>query len=453
MTEARSGKLQGAAALQLAGGVVVLEFAAAVSTFVAGTLLPLIERDLRAQDQVQLLVAGTTIGMFTALPLASRVIHRFAPGRVLMAGLLLSGVGSAIAATAPNAWTFAGGRFLAGFAGALMAVYGISAAIEHLEDALRLKVVAAMSAMWILPATVGPSLTLALEHAFGWRIALLAPLPFMVVGRLIVVRTVPPKRTTPRRDRPILRTLLVPVGVTGFVVLTDSSRWQLAPIALVVAVVGFFALMPEGTARLRRGAPAALAALTLFGAGYFGANSLITLTFTQTFGTSLFQAGVALSVAPIAWALAAMFAPKLGAQGAPPVLGMGLATLGAGAVALLGLGGASWIGALVAWALVGLGVGLAYPAVYLRATTEDGSLTASQLATAAITTESFGGLLGSSAGGGFGSLASDLGLTRGDAWAWADLGFAALLLLASIAAVRTARPAPAAAPVLAHEHA
>jgi len=54
---------------------------------------------------------------------------------------------------------------------------------------------------------------------------------------------------------------------------------------------GFAALMPPETLRLRHGAPSALAGLTLFGVGYFGATSLVTIAFTTGFGSSLAQAG------------------------------------------------------------------------------------------------------------------------------------------------------------------
>lgn len=437
MSTAGAAKLQGSAALMLAVGVVALEFAAAVSTFVAGTLLPLIERDLSAQRQVPLLLAGGTIGMFTALPFASRTMSRFAPGHVLMVGLLMTLAGSGVAAVAPNAWVFGTGRFLAGVAGALLAVFGFSAAIKHLEDSLRLKIVAAMSAMWILPATVGPSATLAVEHLTGWRIALLLPLPLIAIGRLLVVRAVPSEEPEPGRERPLVKTLLVPVGVTAGVLFTQTDVWYLTPLALGVALVGFFALMPAGTGRLTPVAPAALAGLTLFGFGYFGATSLITLMFTQTYGTTLFQAGVALSVAPIAWALASLVATRLGPQGAPPVWGMSLAAAGVAVVAIVGLGGGSWIVAFAAWTLVGLGIGLSYPGLYVRATTQDGSITATQLATAAITTESFGGLIGSTVGGGLGSLSGEFGLNRADAWCWAFVGFAMFLGFAAIAASRS----------------
>lgn len=430
-------KLQGPAATTLAVGVVALEFVAAVSTFVAGALLPIIETDLHAEDQIPLLVSGATIGMFTALPFAPRIIRGRPPAQVLMGGLVLTVLGSGGAASASSVWVFAGGRFIAGFAGAVLAVYGISAAIRHLEDSLRLRVVAAMSAMWILPATVGPSLTLALEHVAGWRLTMLAPLPLMVVARILVLRVVPTQFSPSPEERPVGRTLLVPLGVSAFVVLANSSWWYLAPVALVPALIGFLALMPPGTARLARGAPAALAGLTLFGAGYFGANSVITLVFTQTFGTTLYEAGIALGAAPIAWALASMAAAKLGAAGVPPGRGMTLAAAGVVGVGLAGLAGASWVVALVAWTLVGLGVGLSYPTLYVRATTQDGSTTATVLAAAAITTESFGGLVGSTAAGGLASVGVSVRLDRASSWSWALVGLGCLLAGAAAAAVRS----------------
>lgn len=442
MSTTSDQKLRGSQALLLAGGVVVLEFASAVTAFVAGTLLPVIEHGLDAGRFLPLLVAGSQIGMFTGLPLSTRIMDRHSPGRVLGAGLVLSVLGSGLSALAPNAAVFATGQFVAGFAGAVLAVYGISAAIRHLEDALRLKVVAAMSAMWILPALVGPTATIALEHLAGWRVTLLAPLPLMVAGRVLVVRSVPahgPEHGRGER-RPLATTMLVPLGVAAFVALNASPAWPLSPVALVVALVGFVALMPAGTVRARRGPPAALAGLTLFGAGYFGATSLVTLLLTRTFGATLFQAGMVLSAAAITWALASLLAPRFGGQGAPPGFGLALTTACVAGVALLGLAGGDWRVALAVWSVAGLGIGLAYPALYLRATTQVRSLTATELATAAITTESFGGLVGSSAGAALTSVSGAMGIGRAVALPLAYLGFAAFLALASAAALRSSMP-------------
>jgi len=207
-----------------------------------------------------------------------------------------------------------------------------------------------------------------------------------------------------------------------FVVLHASPWWALSPVALLVALVGFLALMPPGTGRLRHGSPAALAGLTLFGAGYFGANGLVTLLFTQTYDATLFQAGIALSAAPIAWALASLLAAKLGAQGVPPAWGLTLTTAGVAVMAVLGLAGGPWVAALIAWTLSGSGSALPTRACILRATTEGPSLKATQLAAAVITTESFGGLIGSSAGAALASVSGSLGISRGDALAFGLCG-------------------------------
>lgn len=431
------GKLHGPPAVALAVGVVGLEFAAAVTTLVAGTLMPVIERDLAAQRVLPLLVSGPTLGMFTALPFSSRLIQRFSPGRILAIGLLATVAGSIIAATAPGPWVFAGGRFITGFAGALLAVYGVSAAITHLQDALRLKVLAAMSAMWLLPSMVGPPATVILEDLMGWRWTLIAPLPMLAIARILVVRAVPPQRPAPQAHQPLARALLVPLGIGAFIALTTSAWWPLAPAAVLIALVGFLAIMPSGTLRLHPGPPAALAALTIFGAGYFGANSLVALLLTTTFDATLLQAGITLSASPVCWALAALLAPKLGARGAPPAYGLGAAACGVAMIAVLGLVEGPWVGATLAWATTGAGVGLAYPGLYLRATTAGGTLTATTLATAAVMTEDFGGLVASSVGAALPAVSEQYDLARADAFAWSFICFAALLAVASYAATRS----------------
>jgi hypothetical protein len=70
----------------------------------------------------------------------------------------------------------------------------------------------------------------------------------------------------------------------------------------------------------------------------------------------------------------------------------------------------------------------------------DSFLTATSLATAAITTEAFGELVGSSAGAGLASVSDSIGISRNDAFALAYLGFAAVLAIAVIAGVRSATP-------------
>jgi MFS family permease len=410
------------AALRLAAGVVALEFAAAVSSFVSATLLPMVATALDARAHLGLLLAGPTLGLFVALPLAPAVLHRLGPRRTLAAGMVAYLAGAVLSATAVSAWVYAGGRFVGGLASGLLAVFGISAVIRELDEGVRARVVAVSSAMWILPAFVGPPGTLALEHAVGWRWALLAPVPIVLAGRFLVAGAV---RTAPDEPahRPVGRTLLVPAGVA---LLLATRSPVLVAAGAVVALAGVVGLLPAGTGRLRSGAPAALAAMLLFGTGWFGADGLVTVLFTDGYGTSVGRAAIVLSAAPLAWAVTSLAVPRK----VPPAVGLALAAAGVAVVAA----SASYGLGLVAWTLAGVGIGLAYPGLYLRCTPAGGPATL--LATAVITAEGFGALLGSAAGG---VLASTAGLTP------AYAAFAAVLVLAALVATRSA-PKPALVP-------
>ena len=347
-----------AGVMLLAGGIVALEFAAAVSRFVASTLLPTVARDLDARDQLGLLVTGSTLGLFVALPLATRVVRRLGSRGTLTTGMVAYLGGTAVAAISSTAWQFALGQFAGGLASGLLAVFGISSAIQHLDEALRVRVVAASSAMWIVPALVGPAATLALEHLVGWRWTLLVPVPVVLIGRVLIMRAARPDKDEERQDRPLWRTLLVSIGVAALV-LSGGHRswWPVAAVGTGIALAGVAAIMPAGTVRLRRGTPAALGAMLWFATGYFGADSLITVLLTDGYGTSVARAAIVLSAAPLAWALTSLLVPRLRDQGRQPSPAVGLALTASGVAVLAGtlLVSTAFGAALLAWTLAGVG--------------------------------------------------------------------------------------------------
>ena len=424
--------IRGTGAGLLAAGIVALEFAAAVTTFVAATLLPVIATDLGAHDRLALLLAGSTLGLFVALPVASRVVRLLGAHRTLGAGLVAYVGGLVLTATASSPWMFGAGQFASGVAGGLLAVFGIGSAIRHLDERWRVRVITASSAMWIVPALVGPAATLGLAHLVGWRWTLLAPVPVVLLGRLLVVLAVRGEQPPEAPTRPLGPTLLVPLGVSATVL--APNWWPLALAGTAVALAGVVTIMPSGTAKLRRGTPAALAAMTLFGLGYFGADSLITILLTTGYGTGLAAAAVVLSAAPLAWALTSLLVPRLMRQGKErlPAAGLGLTALAVAVLAAAPLTGSSYAVALATWTVSGIGIGLAYPGLYLRCTTAGSSgFSATELATAVITAEAFGGLLGRAVGGALGSLPGTGGLFASYAL------FAVTLAGAAVIALRT----------------
>lgn len=259
----------------LAVGIVTLEFAAAVSRFVVSALLLVIAADLHARDQLALLVAGSSLGLFAALPVAGRVLR------------ILGGTGS------------------------------------------------------------------------------------------------------------------LGVGVVAYAG------------GLVVALAGAAALMPDGTARLARGTPAALAAMTLFAVGYFGADSLITVLLTGGYHASLGQAAIVLGAASLAWGVTSLVAAHLAKDQVTtrlPAFGLAVSALGVLAVAAGAFAAPVFVLVLTGWSIAGLGVGLAYPPLYILSTTPGArTLGAAALATAVITAEDFGCLLGKAGGGAISSLGGGAG--------------------------------------------
>jgi len=204
----------------------------------------------------------------------------------------------------------------------------------------------------------------------------------------------------------------------------------------VVALAGMLTILPAGTARFRPGTPAALGTMVLFAVGYFGADSLITVLLTAGLDLSLGQAAIVLSAAPLGWGVTSLFAARFTSERSKqrfPVGGLGLAALGTTVPAAGLLVAVPFAVTVTAWALGGVGVGLAYPGLYIRATTAGTSgFTAAELGTAVITAECTGQLLGRAIGGALSSTGGSGGLLASYAL------FAIVLAAAAGTARRTA---------------
>lgn len=388
--------LTGRAAKVLGASIVLLEFLAAVTTFVASTLLPVVVKDFAADDRIGLLVSGSAVGLFLAMPLADHVIGALGTNGTLVLGVGLIVAGGVVSATSGGPWAFAGGRLAAGFAGGLLAVFGVSAAVRHLDAATRRTVIAMSSAMWIIPGLVAPPLIVAAEHLVGWRWTLLLPVPFVILAQAVIFHSVPPRAPT-RGARPSPRTLLVPTGVACFLL---AGNGPIGWIGLLAAGFGFRSLMPPGTLRARRSPPAALLGLTLFGLGYFGANALLTLLFTDLYDTSLAVAGIVLGSASAAWGVASVAMSRITLlRKASPAAALAVVAVCVAGTCVAGTAHAPWPVGALCWLLSGVGVGLFYPAVYLVATTPAAGFSEERAAAAAISTESFGSLMGGAIGG------------------------------------------------------
>lgn len=436
----------------LATGVLVLELGAALSVYVTAVVLPRSMSDLAAADAYPVMVSAVSVGGLLALAVARPLLQRVGTARLLVLGLVLTVAGMLLTATAAGAIAFGAGRSLSALGAGLLGVLGLSAVIDRLPIAHRTRLLALISSMWLLPGVLGPPLALLAESALGWRVAMLLPLPVVLVGRLLVGRSLlrGPGRSPDQIDRAPTRwgaTLALPAGMAVFVTGSTLGSWW-GWTGLLLTLVAGLRLLPPGTTRASRGHPQHLGGLLLLAAGYFGAQGLLTLSTVRADGLALVWGNTALGASSVLWALASLLVPTLvgpAGERRPLVLRSGLVLM------LLAL--TTWSAlqltqtltgplVLLLWCTVGVGMGLAYPLLYVGATVPGtgapGSVlpAGATLAAAVLLAEQLGIDVGTAVGSGIVDLALSLGLGETGGLHLSSIAFVGLVGLALL----TTRP-------------
>ena len=414
-------------------GLLVLEFATASTVYLTTVLLPAVVTDLQAADRYPLVVAPSGLGLFLSLPIADRLVYRLGPSRTLATALAVTVVGTVVAAVARDPWIYALGRLAAGFSGGVLAVFGIGAALDRLDDRRRTRVLAWLSAMWVAPALVVPPLAVLAEQAIGWRWTSLLLLPLVLIARILIGRAAT-RRSAEPPPKASLRWVLVPGGMV-LVLVSNGASWGL--VGLPLALVGAAALLPAGTFRARPGQARELAAFGLLVMAFFGADTLLTLAANRGLGLAAGPTGWVLAATGVAWGVSGQLQPVLVGRDHrrdPMVCRIGAGLLVAGLTWFtLQLGRVAPVGflpALAAAAAIGLGMGLGYPTLFFRATTlRPNGPTAVQTAAAVVLVEALAAALVATAAGATVAMAIRLGAGERAGQQWVFSGCAAVALL------------------------
>jgi MFS family permease len=131
----------------------------------------------------------------------------------------------------------------------------------------------------------------------------------------------------------------------------------------LLAVPALRRLLPVGTLGGRPGLPAAVATMGLLNFAFFGTEAFVPLAIADVRGASIWLTGLSLTAAALTWTAGAWIQVRLAKRVAPHVVIVaGLLILGVGiggVIALLSSHVPPW-SAVVAWAVAGLGMGLAF---------------------------------------------------------------------------------------------
>lgn len=429
-------------------GLILLVTLVASEALAVATVMPKVEQDLGDIWLYGWVFSAFFLGNLVGIVVAGQASDRmkpvvpFAVGVVLfVAGLLLGGLaGSMILLVAA--------RLLQGIgAGALPTVAYVAIGREY-PPAARPRMFALMSTAWVVPSLIGPGLAAVVGEQVGWRWVFLGLVPIVVVCGLAVMGSVAriAAPATPASGGSNLRdALLVALGA-GLTLggLAESRGVFAIPLTLVgfaIMVTAFRRLTPPGTLRARVGLPATILIKGVLTFAFFQADAYVPLALTSVRGTSILFAGLAVTACSLLWTVGSWVQERrIHRIGPRPLVQQGFVFTGLG-IALLMVTMAPGVPValgIVAWAIGGLGIGLAYSPLSVTALALAGPGREGTVSSALQLSDVLGVALGTGIGG--------VVIAHGDRAGWAPrpgiLIVFAMALAVSIIGVALARRLP-----------
>jgi EmrB/QacA subfamily drug resistance transporter len=367
------------------GVICLAQLVVLLDNTVLNVAIPVLTEDLGASTaDVQWMVNAYALVQSGLLLTAGSVADRYGRRLMLLAGLVLFGLASAVAAFAQNSGQLIAARAGMGIGGALLATTTLAVIMQVFDDEERPRAIGLWGAVSSLGFAAGPLIGGALLDHFWWGSIFLINIPVALFGLLAAARLVPETKN-PQGDRPDLAGALLStlgmVGVVYAIISGPEHGWGSARV-LVPAAVGVLALLAFVRWELRVPHPmldmsffrsrrfnGAMAGGLLVALGMAGSLFLLTQHLQLVLGYDAFQAG--LRTAPLALTIVCLNLAGIGAKllaklGAARSIALGMTLLAAGlsAVAVLGSGsGAGYGGMLVGLVLMGCGIALAMPAM------------------------------------------------------------------------------------------
>lgn len=435
--------------LTLAGGVALH----AVNVYIATTILPSVVRDIGGIDlyawNTSLFVVASILGS----ALSARALRRLGPRRAYLVAAVIFIVGSGLCGAAPSMWSMLGGRFVQGLGGGLMFALAYAMIRLVFPETLWPRAMALVSGMWGIATLIGAAVGGIFAEFDAWRAAFGVLIPATAIFA-VMAHAVLPKTSDDddeRSELPVAQLVLLVGAVVAVSAGSVSSAMLWNAIGVVVALgltvllVGIERnakrrLLPRGAFDLGRGLGPLYAVMSLLAVTVTSSEVFVPLFLQVLHRQTPLTAGYLAALMAAGWTLGSL--ASAGAEGRrvdrviqiSPVL----ALAGMGALTLLvptrSPGNWAVLAPIcAALAVVGVGVGLAWPHLLTRVV-QTARHDEQDLASASLTTvQLFATALGAALAGMVANAAGlvDPGGTAGTARAatWVFGSFAAAPLL------------------------
>ena len=365
-------------------GLVLTITLVASEALAVATAMPIVARDLGGLELYGWVFTAFFLGSLIGIAVVGGLVDERGLVVPFVGGLILFGIGLLISGLAPSMETIVVGRFIQGLGGGAVPPVAYVAIGRSLPDRLRPPMFATLSAAWVLPGVAGPAVAGFVAETWHWRLVFLGLLPLIAVAGSIAFRAMRaiPDQPTPtgasRHDRGDAAAradrwrrygwavaVSVGAGLITTALLSSDPRIiiGLSAVGIGVTLVALGRLTPVGTLRLARGYPSAVLLRGLLTFSFFSIDAYVALLLVEVRGWSATAAGLALTGGTISWSAGAWIqartVARVGAEGFVRI-GFPIVALGMVGVALALLPEVpAWV-AVPAFALSGLGMGLAY---------------------------------------------------------------------------------------------
>ena len=355
-------------------GLTLLTLSVATESLVITAIMPAIVRDIGGVSLYGFAFSAFFLAGLASIPIAGWGVDRFGPSVPFAATISVFLIATSIAALSPNMPLLVAARAAQGLGAAAQFTISQSTIARAYPLEARVRVLSLMSATWVLPGLLGPSIGAGIATLFGWRWAFGAILVPAILAAAITyprLRGVGGSAASPRRPA-VRRPIQVAVGVGLFISgLTSLSWWSigLTLAGLALAIEALIHLLPAGTMRAAPGLPAIVAASFFLNVGFYAASSFVPLVLVGVRGVSVVAAGFALASATLAWTVGVCLNTQLVDRYPRGLLVAGFALLLAMCIAgfATAIYGAPLPFAYAAWTVSGLGMGICFNTLTLNA--------------------------------------------------------------------------------------
>ncbi|WP_130416735.1 MFS transporter [Xylanimonas ulmi] len=300
----------------------------ALDATIIATASSTIARELGRFDQLPWLFSAYLLAQAVSTPVYGRLADIVGRKRLMLVGIGLFFVGSALAGAAPSMAVLIVGRAVQGLgAGAVMPVsMTITSDLYTLEE--RAKVQGYLASVWGISSVVGPTLGGVFSQFVSWRWIFWVNLPLAVVAAIMLALRYRESRQVTRRE-PIdyLGAALLTAGSTLLLLglLQGGTRWAWdspATVGVLASAVVLLAAFVGHTRRVRypivdlsilrrRVVGASTTVSLLVGVVVVGLSTYVPIYAQEVLGFGALLAGFALAALTLGWPLSAAQAGRL----------------------------------------------------------------------------------------------------------------------------------------------